>query len=1705
MSSSNNSPDIRILVGVKGTGLSDGSGKIILDGLKAIAQKIDNSDFPKVIFKLNEAKTKSKIQSQLNAIAKGIKLEIGGSETGQSTNKAQKQSRSDVFNEKVITAKKNLELLEYKYGNFKTNPKLVNEFNTLLESSKDLASSKDLTLFNQQVRQFTIDTRVAGKASKSFGTQIEELAAKFTAAISAITIFTLLRRYISEMIDNVRMVDSSLTELRKVTDGTEVVYDRFLDNASEKAKELNSTLTDVIDSTANFARLGHDIPLASSLAEAAIIYNNVGDEVKSIDDASQSIISTMQAFSIETSNAMSVVDKFNAVGNSFAISSGGIGEALQRSASSLAAANNTLSESIALIATANTVVQNPEVVGTALKTSSMRIRSAVSELEAAGEEIDEYAKSSSKLREEIKYLSGVDVMADESTFKSTYQILQEISRVWDSLEDIDRANISEILFGKRAGNVGMAILDNFDIAEKALDVAESSAGSAMKEYEKWTESIDAKIQRLSTSWQILSNTFINSDLIKSGTELLTGFLDVLTSIVDTFGGMPTLLGVLGGILGANNSGVIVRGVTGGLGLNRFALTKQDINIISAYNEQVKLNDIATAKFGESSIDLVAALKKVPPALQSIAVKADGTQKFIDNLNSSSLTLKGTLSSIGVSLLNAGIAMAASFIITEIVKAISDWINRVEVAREKAENLISDYQEAASKIEEIEQRIADIGTKIKEINSQPLTLASATELTNLRLETAELERQLAIEKELAKSKNAEAYTALLDAYDVANEKNQRIKTGTKSGLVAIGHGTFGYAPMDIYESFGNYEDRTQYLVDNYAGQAEWRDMLLDDLAFYEDFITQAEALGLRGESVWYEMRDAIANAIGIVNYDGGARFANDFSKNINRGGSNPFAGVDESDIIEGTTQWQILTDYANAYALTIDVVKQKLIELGYLQDSDGSVLSNSSMEAAASAVSAIEKVGAIIDKSVTDIEGNNVDFDKILDEFPNLVDEIDEYSKGQIDATELQREFNDALDDLNAEQAADEFDSLIEAYGSYGDGSSQVEESLESLESLIPGITAALYDENGALRAGASEAFSSRDALEQFIGAVIQAQLTQAQSNYITLQEQLRGVSNEARTAAYELYSFWMNAQGNFESYMQHRPSPSASSGGGGGSKSIYSEEYEAAATLADHYIELSELTQKRMKEGSDEWLAEQEKQYEYTKEKAELIKEELERLAAAGYDETSEEFAKLRREYEKAQNSLYDIAKSIWEAQRDAQIDALESQKDHIQSLMDAEEERWKKREEQLDYEISKQEALLSALKTYHGLQKTFSSERSELEGQLKIAKANATLYEGTSIADSAFSDEDYKKLTSRLDSISKEADALYNDVLLQINSVTKDNVEELSIITSAFERQYDLKLKEYEVAKQELAVARARKELENVQNERNVAMLVNGMWTWVADPEAVQAAIENVNEAEAHSIDAITELANAQREAILADALDSLEKQKILEEAQHEKIMEKYEEMLEELDQQIELLEEMEFVFEDFIKTLEAGGEGIAGAADGVVSALNGAASSISSAASSISSAAASISSAASSAAQASKVSTDASTSAKSPSKVIVPESTKFSGDFANYRYAEGGVAKHTGLAYMDGTPANPEIVFNSNDAAKLYNLVHNTPDLVSKMFKSILPTIVSAPNVPKAAGMAKSLGSNSKTVYVGEVKLSQQDSSTIINIMERVIPSFA
>lgn len=57
------------------------------------------------------------------------------------------------------------------------------------------------------------------------------------------------------------------------------------------------------------------------------------------------------------------------------------------------------------------------------------------------------AVSTAKLRDKIKGMTGVDIMIDDNNFKSTYQIIQEISKVWDDLKDIDRSAVLELLAG----------------------------------------------------------------------------------------------------------------------------------------------------------------------------------------------------------------------------------------------------------------------------------------------------------------------------------------------------------------------------------------------------------------------------------------------------------------------------------------------------------------------------------------------------------------------------------------------------------------------------------------------------------------------------------------------------------------------------------------------------------------------------------------------------------------------------------------------------------------------------------------------------------------------------------------------------------------------------------------------------------------------------------------------------------------------------------------------------------------------------------------------------------------------------------------------------------------------------------------------------------------------------------------------------------
>ena len=405
-----------------------------------------------------------------------------------------------------------------------------NMVNSLEAEWKQLGKSLNLEQAKAQLRGLQAELERTETSTKTLFSALKDKAFyNFASQLGTMFSFYDLINVGREIVTNIKEVDTALTELRKVSDATEQRLTTNFKNSADTAKELGTTISDVISATADWSRMGYNIDQAEELARVSTLYKNVGDGID-IETANNSLISTLQGFQLDASEAESIIDKFNEVANNYAIDSAGIGEALQRSAASFNAANTDLSKSIALITATNEVVQDPDSVGTLWKTMSARIRGAETELEELGEETDEYTKTTSKLRDLVQSLTGFDIMIDEDTFKDVYEIILGIGKEWDNLTDVEQASLGEALAGKRNANALYAVLGNLDTLQSAYETAENSAGSAMREQENYEKSIQYSLDRLSASAQEWSNTLVSSDVIKWFVDLANAAVELSTAL-----------------------------------------------------------------------------------------------------------------------------------------------------------------------------------------------------------------------------------------------------------------------------------------------------------------------------------------------------------------------------------------------------------------------------------------------------------------------------------------------------------------------------------------------------------------------------------------------------------------------------------------------------------------------------------------------------------------------------------------------------------------------------------------------------------------------------------------------------------------------------------------------------------------------------------------------------------------------------------------------------------------------------------------------------------------------------------------------------------------------------------------------------------------------------------------------------------------------
>lgn len=415
--------------------------------------------------------------------------------------------------------------------------------------------SVSLEKIHGEIMKIVNAEELAGRAGRSMFDVIKEKAFYgFAAQIGMYFGFNDIVNGFKQVASTVIDLNTQITDLAKVSEATSSqIYGDFSSYA-DIAKDIGGTISDTISATADWSRNGYNLPDSKELARVALLYKNVGDGID-IDTANESLISTLRGFKMEADEAEKIIDIFNNVSNNEPIDSGGIGEALQRSAASFNAANTSLQESVALISTTNSVIQNPEKVGNMWKVVSMRIRSATSELEQAGEDTDGLVTSTADLQKMIKAMTGYDILeSDGKTFKSIYDIVLNISKVWNNLSDLDQSSLLQALAGKQQSNALAAALSNPELLEKSYQEAMDSAGSAAEEEKKYQQSVQYTIDQTKAKLEELSADLLSSDFLKGAIDAGGKLIEVLDGIVKSGNAIPTLLAAIGASLSFKNIG-----------------------------------------------------------------------------------------------------------------------------------------------------------------------------------------------------------------------------------------------------------------------------------------------------------------------------------------------------------------------------------------------------------------------------------------------------------------------------------------------------------------------------------------------------------------------------------------------------------------------------------------------------------------------------------------------------------------------------------------------------------------------------------------------------------------------------------------------------------------------------------------------------------------------------------------------------------------------------------------------------------------------------------------------------------------------------------------------------------------------------------------------------------------------------------------------
>lgn len=572
-----------------------------------------------------------------------------------------------------------------------------------------------------------------------------------------------------EAVETVKDLNDLKTDLTMVTGYALEDVDNLIKSYSELGQELGATTAAVGESADSFLRQGRTMQETDQLIRDSLVLSKVA-KVEA-EESAEILTSTINGFQMAANEAGHINDMLSSIDLASASDAGGIGKALQRVASMANNAGVSLEKTAAIIATIKDVTQDSdESIGNGLKSILSRMNQI-----RAGKFID--AETGEALNDVEKVLNkvGISMRDTNNQFLASEMILDNVADKWQSFDKNTQKAVSTALAGTYQYNKLIAVMDNWSKVENLTGIAKNSDGSALNKFEISLESLESKTQSLKASLESLASETISD-------ELYAEVLDISKGMIDAVNSTGLLKGALAGLGTAGSMyalqqlvSYLKEGVQGFSNLNaamqmtRGNAAVQDMEQLLTLTQglsksQTKLL-LSTQNLSDAQKIAVLQSQGLSRAEASATLQTWGLTSAQGAAVGATVTLSGALKGLWATLM----ANPLILVTAAVTAGVMAW-NKYKQAQEEAARALSDslqvYDEANSSVKSLESELGQCAERLKELqkiaDNGTISVTEEEELNRLKETNAELERNLAVEKERRK-------LAALDAAKEADDK------------------------------------------------------------------------------------------------------------------------------------------------------------------------------------------------------------------------------------------------------------------------------------------------------------------------------------------------------------------------------------------------------------------------------------------------------------------------------------------------------------------------------------------------------------------------------------------------------------------------------------------------------------------------------------------------------------------------------------------------------------------------------------------------------------------------------------------------------------------------------------------------------------------------------------------------------------------------